>query len=78
MAMDVVRQQNMQSSILFMQQEHANTLSGLHNEIHRLQQKCSGIVTRVVQIVFHNGWLCTVNLLQSGMSMSSGHIQVLA
>ena len=43
MAMETIRQQNMQSSILFMQQEHAKTLSGLHDEIHRLQKKCSGI-----------------------------------
>ncbi|KAI8494746.1 Coiled-coil domain of unknown function [Branchiostoma belcheri] len=30
-----------QSSILFMQQEHAKTLKGLHEEMHKLQKKCA-------------------------------------
>lgn len=34
--------QNAESSILFMQQEHAQTLRGLYAEISKLQKKCGG------------------------------------
>lgn len=34
--------QNAESSILFMQQEHAKTLQGLYSEITKLQKKCGG------------------------------------
>jgi len=34
--------QNTESSMKFMQAEHAHTLHGLHDEIHKLQTKCSG------------------------------------
>ena len=34
--------QNTESSMRFMQAEHAQTLRGLHDEIHKLQNKCSG------------------------------------
>jgi hypothetical protein len=34
--------QNTESSMRFMQAEHAHTLRGLHDEIHKLQNKCSG------------------------------------
>ena len=30
---------NAESSILFMRQQHARTLEGLHEEIHKLQKK---------------------------------------
>jgi len=33
--------QNTESSMRFMQAEHAHTLRGLHDEIHKLQNKCS-------------------------------------
>ncbi|XP_063674925.1 coiled-coil domain-containing protein 92-like [Bolinopsis microptera] len=33
--------QNTESSMRFMQAEHAQTLHGLHDEIHKLQNKCS-------------------------------------
>jgi len=36
-------QRNLESAILFMQQEHANTLKGLHDEIRNLQKKYSGV-----------------------------------
>lgn len=36
-----VRQQNLESAVLFMQSEHANTLKALHEEIHHLQKRCS-------------------------------------
>ncbi|XP_041348955.1 coiled-coil domain-containing protein 92-like [Gigantopelta aegis] len=36
-------QRNLESSILFIQQEHANTLKALHEEIHSLQKKCSDL-----------------------------------
>jgi coiled-coil domain-containing protein 92 len=39
-----VHQRNLESAILFMQTEHAQTLKGLHEEIKNLQKKCSGIV----------------------------------
>lgn len=31
-----------QKNLLFLQREHANTLKGLHAEIRRLQQHCTG------------------------------------
>ena len=37
-----IHKRNLESSILFMQQEHANTLKALHEEIQKLQKKCSG------------------------------------
>lgn len=36
-----VQLRNAQSSILFMQQEHAQTLQGLHSELQKLQKKCA-------------------------------------
>ncbi|KAL3856848.1 hypothetical protein ACJMK2_011559 [Sinanodonta woodiana] len=33
-------QRNIESAILFMQQEHAKTLKGLHDEISKLQSRC--------------------------------------
>lgn len=41
MAASAVKQVNLESSILFMQQEHAATLKGLHEEIQKLQKRCS-------------------------------------
>jgi hypothetical protein len=38
-----IHKRNLDSAILFMQQEHAETLKGLHKEIENLQKKCSGI-----------------------------------
>ena len=38
-----VQLQNAESSILFMQQEHAKTLQGLYAEINKLQKKCGGM-----------------------------------
>ncbi|XP_043924477.1 coiled-coil domain-containing protein 92 isoform X2 [Protopterus annectens] len=35
--------QSAQKNILFLQQEHANTLKGLHAEIRRLQQHCTDL-----------------------------------
>eukprot|EP00794_Sanderia_malayensis_P014371 gene14371-15869_t len=35
--------QNAQHSILFLQSEHACTITGLHNEINTLQQKCADL-----------------------------------
>ena len=37
-----IQKRNMESSILFMQQEHAAILKGLHEEIGRLQKRCTG------------------------------------
>lgn len=34
--------QSAQKNLLFLQQDHANTLKGLHAEIRRLQQQCTG------------------------------------
>ena len=34
--------QNLQHSILYLQEKQASTLNGLHKEIEKLQQKCSG------------------------------------
>lgn len=36
-----------QKNLLFLQQDHANTLKGLHAEIRRLQQQCTGERARV-------------------------------
>jgi len=38
-----MKQRNLDSAILFMQQEHAETLKGLHEEISSLQKRCSGM-----------------------------------
>ena len=43
-----VQLQNAESSILFMQQEHAKTLQGLYAEISKLQKKCGGMDCYVV------------------------------
>ena len=40
----VHKRRNLDSSILFIQQEHATTLKALHEEIQRLQQRCTGMV----------------------------------
>ena len=45
-----MRQDSLQKSILFMQQEHANTLKGLHEEIQKLQKKCSGRLIIILQL----------------------------
>lgn len=37
-----------QKNLLFLQQDHANTLKGLHAEIRRLQQQCTGEHTCLV------------------------------
>ncbi|XP_067686041.1 coiled-coil domain-containing protein 92-like [Haliotis asinina] len=42
-----VHQRNLESSILFMQQEHATTLKCLHEEIHNLQKKCSDLTFQI-------------------------------
>ena len=34
--------QNAQHSVLFLQNEHAKTIAGLHEEIRNLQTKCGG------------------------------------
>lgn len=34
--------QSAQKNLLFLQREHANTLKGLHEELRRLQQRCTG------------------------------------
>ena len=39
-----VHKRNLESSILFMQQEHAATLKALHEEIQKLQKRCTGKV----------------------------------
>lgn len=39
-----VHKRNLESAILFMQTEHAQTLKGLHEEIKNLQKKCSGSI----------------------------------
>ncbi|KAK7088133.1 coiled-coil domain-containing protein 92-like isoform X2 [Littorina saxatilis] len=38
-----VHKRNMESSILFMQQEHSDTLKALHEEIHKLQKRCTDL-----------------------------------
>lgn len=47
-----VQLQNAESSILFMQQEHAKTLQGLYAEINKLQKKCGGISIAVTGKVY--------------------------
>lgn len=37
--------QSAQKNLLFLQQDHASTLKGLHAEIRRLQQQCTGEAT---------------------------------
>ena len=45
-----IHKRNLESSILFMQQEHAGTLKALHEEIQKLQKKCSGEVVKAYHI----------------------------
>ena len=40
-----------ESTITFMQKEHERVLHGLHMEIERLQQKCSGNFFRENEII---------------------------
>jgi len=40
---EAIHKRNLESSILFMQQQHAATLKALHEEIQKLQKKCTGI-----------------------------------
>lgn len=40
---EAIHKRNLESSILFMQQEHAATLKALHEEIRNLQKKCSDL-----------------------------------
>ncbi|XP_045172478.1 coiled-coil domain-containing protein 92-like [Mercenaria mercenaria] len=40
---EAIHKRNLESSILFMQQEHAATLKALHEEIKTLQKKCSDL-----------------------------------
>lgn len=42
-----VQLQNAESSILFMQQEHAKTLQGLYAEINKLQKKCGELTFKL-------------------------------
>ncbi|OWF48701.1 coiled-coil domain-containing protein 92-like [Mizuhopecten yessoensis] len=42
-----VHKRNMESAILFMQQEHATTLKALHEEIRNLQKKCSDLTFQI-------------------------------
>jgi coiled-coil domain-containing protein 92 len=44
---EAIHKRNLESSILFMQQEHAATLKALHEEIKKLQKKCSGKIRTV-------------------------------
>ncbi|EDO35850.1 predicted protein, partial [Nematostella vectensis] len=39
--------QNAESSVLFMQQEHAQTLKGLYAEISKLQKKCGELTFKI-------------------------------
>lgn len=42
--------QSAQKNLLFLQREHANTLKGLHAEIRRLQQHCTGSWERMLML----------------------------
>jgi hypothetical protein len=47
-----VHKRNLESSILFMQQDHATTLKALHDEIQKLQKKCTGKINAVTLFSF--------------------------
>lgn len=49
-----VHKRNLESSILFMQTEHAQTLKGLHEEIKNLQKKCSGNWQKTSFLTMHS------------------------
>ncbi|KPP64405.1 hypothetical protein Z043_117252, partial [Scleropages formosus] len=40
--------QSAQKNLLFLQQDHANTLKGLHSEIRRLQQHCTDLTYELI------------------------------
>ena len=42
MALPSAREDNLQKSLYWLQQEHAKTLRDLHEEISKLQKRCSG------------------------------------
>jgi len=42
-----MEKQSMQHAILFLQQEHSRTLTGLHTEIKHLQSKCSDMTAQI-------------------------------
>ena len=52
-----IHKRNLESSILFMQQEHAGTLKALHEEIQKLQKKCSGEVVKAYHISSAIRWV---------------------
>ena len=64
-AVPLQRQKSLQSSILFMQEEHAKTLKALHSEIQHLQKKCSELTFSVA--------MGTTSSPQEGRFMSFRH-----
>lgn len=44
---------NLESSLLFMQQEHSTTLKALHEEISKLQKRCRGMEARNIVSNFY-------------------------
>lgn len=50
-----VQLQNAESSILFMQQEHAKTLQGLYAEINKLQKKCGEMTFKLAMNATSSG-----------------------
>lgn len=59
-----MEKQNMQHAILFLQQEHSRTLSGLHAEIKHLQTRCSDMTAQIT--------LQNINDRESAKASSSG------
>lgn len=45
------REENLQKSLFWLQQEHAKTLKDLHGEISNLQKRCSGLFTFSVSLI---------------------------
>ena len=52
--------QSLQHSVAFLQSQHADTLISLHEEIEKLQKKCSGILSFICILLYH-----TVKLVNS-------------
>lgn len=57
-----IERRNLESSLLFMQQEHSNTLRALHEEISKLQKRCTGMIAVGLDIALDTGYDVNVNI----------------
>ena len=72
MAVEASKVRNLESSLLFLQQEHANTLKCLHEEIKTLQKRNSGLYLLIKTSYYcdslKSGWIMVCACTSSQMS----------